>query len=127
MLRTFLLIGLGGGLGSMLRYATALLFNKWSTQPFMIATFLVNVVGCFLIGLLFGAASKNNWLQSDFWSVLAIGFCGGFTTFSAFALENNLLISRGQNMQALLYSISSLVIGILLCRAGMMLTGGSAI
>ena len=121
MLRAFLFVGLGGALGSMARYGVSLTVNRLTEHPFPIATFIINIVGCFLSGLLFGLGQKNQWIHSDGWLVLATGFCGGFTTFSAFALENVNLLSKGQSTMSLVYCISSVVLGILLCRAGVLL------
>jgi CrcB protein len=122
MLRAFLFVGLGGALGSMARYGVSLIVNKFYTASFPLATFFINILGCFIIGLLFGVTQKNNTLQSDTWLILATGFCGGFTTFSAFALENSNLLKGNLNITALLYTVLSVVIGILLCRLGITIT-----
>lgn len=121
MLRAFLFVGMGGFAGSAARYGVSLLVQKAYNQPFPLATFIINIVGCFVIGLLYGVAQKSNNVGGDMWLVAATGFCGGFTTFSAFALENNLLFSKQQNGVALSYTIASVVIGILLCRWGVKL------
>lgn len=122
MLRAFLFVGLGGAIGSMARYAVSLIVNKFYAASFPLATLLINIVGCLIIGLLFGIAQKNNTLQSDSWLILATGFCGGFTTFSAFALENATLLKGNLSITALLYTVLSVVIGILLCRLGISIT-----
>lgn len=122
MIRSLLLVGLGGAIGSMARYSVARIVNARYTQPFPLATFIINIVGCFLIGLLFGYVQKNNSQHSDLWLILATGFCGGFTTFSAFALENVNLLKGQLNITALLYIAASVIVGILLCRLGITLT-----
>jgi crcB protein len=121
MLRAFLFVGIGGFAGSMARYGVSLLVQKAYSQPFPLATFIINIVGCFVIGLLYGVAQKNSTIGGDMWLIAATGFCGGFTTFSAFALENNILFSKQQNGVALAYTIASVMIGILLCRWGVKL------
>lgn len=122
MIRSLLLVGLGGAIGSMARYGVSRIINARYILPFPLATFIINIVGCLLIGLLFGYVQKNSNQQSDLWLVLATGFCGGFTTFSAFALENVNLLKGQLNITALLYIAASVIIGILLCRLGITLT-----
>lgn len=113
------MVGLGGAIGSMARYACSLIVI--TSGKFPLATFIVNMIGCLLIGLLFGLAMKQQWLQSDKWLILATGFCGGFTTFSAFALENVKLSGEGNSLLALCYTAVSLILGIVLCKAGIAL------
>ena len=120
MFKALLLVGTGGFLGSVARYGVKLLTDKYIPSSFPYATFLVNVIGCFVIGILFGLTSRSQ-LSENTWLVLATGFCGGFTTFSAFALESNTLIAERQSGTAILYTILSLVLGILLCRLGIWL------
>lgn len=121
MLRAFLFVGLGGAAGSMARYGVSQLVSKIYTKPFPLATFMVNIVGCFLIGLLFGLVQKNS-IQSTGWLILATGFCGGFTTFSSFALENNALLKGNVSVTSVIYTVLSIVLGIFLCRMGIGLT-----
>src|ERR1043165_3469523 len=121
MVKAFLFVGIGGAAGSMARYGVSLLVSRVVSSPFPWATFLINVVGCLLIGLLFGLSGRSLWLQAGGMLLLASGFCGGFTTFSTFALENINLLQKGQSMVGLLYTAASLVIGLLLCRLGIWL------
>jgi CrcB protein len=121
MLRAFLLVGLGGALGSMARYGVHMLVSNRPEIRFPFATLFVNLLGCFIIGCLFGYAEKNAWFHSNYMLVLATGFCGGFTTFSAFALDNNSLLSRHMPLTAFIYIVFSVVAGIALCRVGMWL------
>ena len=80
-MKSFLLVFLGGGLGSALRYLVANTMSQYSkVLPF--GTFTVNMLGCLLIGLILGYAQKENTLTSNQTLLLATGFCGGFTTFS---------------------------------------------
>jgi CrcB protein len=123
MLRSYLFVGLGGAAGSMARYGVSLAVNKFRTGPYPLSTFLINITGSLLIGIIFGLSSRNQWLQSGGVLLLATGFCGGFTTFSSFAVENITLIQRQNSTTAIVYTALSLIIGLLLCRLGMWMGG----
>ena len=120
-MKSFLLVFLGGGLGSGLRYLVTITMNQYSkVLPF--GTFTVNMLGCLLIGLILGYAQKENTLTSNQTLLLATGFCGGFTTFSAFANENLELIKNGEFFNFSVYAIGSVLIGILAVFIGFYLT-----
>ena len=120
-MKSFLLVFLGGGLGSSLRYLVSITMNQYSkVLPF--GTFTVNMLGCLLIGLILGYAQKENTLTSNQTLLLATGFCGGFTTFSAFANENLELIKNGELFNFSVYTIGSVLIGILAVFIGFYLT-----
>lgn len=121
MLRALLFVGLGGAVGSMTRYGIGALMGKYITHPYPFATFMINIAGCFIIGLLFGFGEKNSLIAGNWWLILATGFCGGFTTFSSFALENINLMRGGNSIMAVTYSALSIILGLLLCRAGIWL------
>ena len=119
-MKSFILVFLGGGLGSGLRYLVAIAMNQYSkAQPF--GTFTVNMLGCLLIGLVLGYAQKENTLTSNQTLLLATGFCGGFTTFSAFASENLELIRNGELFNFSIYAIGSVFLGIVLILIGYLL------
>jgi len=120
-MKSFLLVFLGGGLGSGLRYLVTVTMNQYSkVLPF--GTFTVNILGCLLIGMILGYAQKENTLTSNQILLLATGFCGGFTTFSAFANENLELIKNGEIFNFSFYTIGSVLIGILAVYIGLYLT-----
>lgn len=122
MLRALLFVGIGGFAGSALRYMISVFTARYVAQPFPWATLIVNAVGCLIIGLLYGVGQKNQWLTGEGWLLLATGFCGGFTTFSAFALENINLLRSGQTSTAMLYILLSVLAGIAFCLLGIWLT-----
>ncbi|PKA82201.1 CrcB protein [Ulvibacter sp. MAR_2010_11] len=109
-MKQLLLVFLGGGLGSSLRYAMSNYLN--STQNgFPYGTFAVNIIGSLLIGIILGLALKTNAISQNTMVFLATGFCGGFTTFSAFAYENHLFLKSGDFMSFALYTLASFVVG----------------
>jgi CrcB protein len=109
MFKNFLLVGLGGAIGSMLRYAFYLAIT---VKPFPLATFTVNIIGSFIIGVVLALSLKDDLFLNNWKLFLATGICGGFTTFSAFSLENITLLQNGKYFTALIYISLSIVLGI---------------
>lgn len=109
MIKNFLLVGLGGALGSMLRYAAYLLIT---VKHFPFGTFLVNIIGSFIIGIVLALSLKDESFLNNWKVFLATGICGGFTTFSSFSAENVALLQNGKFGIALLYITLSIVLGI---------------
>lgn len=118
-MKSIILVGIGGAIGSIIRYVISILSNKFWHSNFPIATFSVNILGCVLIGLLFAAAEKQNIINQDLKLLLITGFCGGFTTFSTFSLENIQLLNTGQILPFSLNIILSVGIGIFGVWAGL--------
>lgn len=113
MLKQLLFVGLGGSVGSILRYLSSHYMNKYYATIFPIGTFFVNMLGCFLIGLFASAISLHFSENNDLKLLLITGFCGGYTTFSAFAIENYNLANNNQLIIMCLYTGLSIVLGIL--------------
>ena len=119
MIKNLLLIGLGGGLGSMARYLCQKWFMDHYAHSYPWGTFVVNITGCFLIGLLWGITFKS-FADNESWKLfLMTGLCGGFTTFSAFTLEGVGLLREQKPGLFLLYIGGSVAIGLLATYAGM--------
>ncbi|PRX54042.1 fluoride efflux transporter CrcB [Flagellimonas meridianipacifica] len=112
-----LLVFLGGGLGSMLRYLISKPLNALHDN-FYLGTFTVNIVGCLLIGVIMGIASKNQVISQQSVLFFATGLCGGFTTFSAFAFEKHTFLKEGEFLPFLFYLASSIILGILAVALG---------
>ena len=118
MIKQLLIIGLGGGAGSMLRYAVQKLFNPQLSTAFPTGTFLVNIAGCFLIGILWSLFSRNMSWSEDNRLLLMTGLCGGFTTFSAFTMEGIGLLKENKTTLFLIYVIASVAGGLLATLIG---------
>jgi len=109
-LKQALLVFLGGGFGSVARYWLGLRLNNFESDiPF--GTLLANVLGSLIIGFIFGYSAKTGWLDENYSLLLATGFCGGFTTFSAFAYENHLFLKNGDYFSLLPYLVLTLILG----------------
>lgn len=99
----FLLVGCGGFVGSIARYAISGVLWPWAGGGFPWGTLLVNVSGSLLIGLLMAAAVDRNWIGPDLRLALVAGVCGGFTTMSSFSFETWGLLEQGEMGLALAY------------------------
>ena len=119
-MKHILLVFFGGGLGSVLRYVIGKYLNNYENGiPY--GTFVANILGSLLIGIILGLAAKNNTLSQSQTLLLATGFCGGFTTFSSFAYENHLFLKSGDFTSFAIYSIASFIVGFLAVFFGMFL------
>lgn len=117
MIKNLILVSIGGGLGSAFRYLAGLLISRQDGFP--TATFIVNIIGSFVIGLLIARLlqSPNETIRL----LLIVGFCGGFTTFSAFSAETFQLLQNGSFATALLYVLGSVLLGLLAMASGYLL------
>jgi fluoride exporter len=122
MFKTLLLVGTGGFLGSISRFLASRMIQEHLPSTFPLGTFLVNVSGCFFIGLIYGLSERETLLNAGWKLFLAVGFCGGFTTFSTFANENLALLRDGDLYHFMLYTLSSVILGIAATFAGVILT-----
>lgn len=112
-MRILFLIGAGGFIGSIARYLAQQGITKILPVVFPYGTFVVNVVGCFLIGVLYALADRSNFLTAEWRFFLVTGFCGGFTTFSTFSMEAYGLMRSEQYLYLTLYVGLSVILGIL--------------
>ncbi len=104
---------LGGGIGAVLRYMTGFFAVRFLSVNLPVATFAVNIVGCFILGLLFAFFIDRPEINTPLKLALTAGFCGGLTTFSTFSLELFEMLKNAQYMQVFVYLILSLIIGLL--------------
>ncbi len=122
MIKLILAVAVGGAAGTLVRFATGTWIAANWPQHFSLGTFLVNIVGCLLIGLLYGFFLMRPELPIELRAGLIVGFLGGLTTFSSFSLDTLRLLESGQLPLALGYAALSVFGGLLATWAGLLLT-----
>ncbi|MDP4208759.1 MAG: fluoride efflux transporter CrcB [Bacteroidota bacterium] len=120
-MKLLLIIGSGGFLGSIARYLTSLSIHKYLPVSFPYGTLIVNILGCFLIGLFYGLAERGNLMSTELRMFLTVGFCGGYTTFSTFANDNLGMLRDGAFVYVALYTGLSVMLGLLATYLGSLL------
>ncbi|MCM1077229.1 MAG: fluoride efflux transporter CrcB [Bacteroides sp.] len=121
-----LLVGAGSCLGGVARYIVSRAIQSMCHGTFPWGTFMVNVVGCFIIGLVYGFIDKGCHLSDGVRLFVTVGFCGGFTTFSTFMHENYLLFTGSQHLTVALYALTSAAAGFLMVYLAYHLVRGMA-
>lgn len=121
MLKNMLIVAIGGGVGSALRFLIQETIHKNFEGVTPYGTFVVNMLGCFLIGLFLGWVENEKHLTETTNLLLISGFCGGFTTFSTFAMQSQGLLFDQKPFQAILYLTLSVVVGVVLAYLGLKL------
>ncbi len=116
-MKNIIYIFIGGGAGSIFRYLIQLAINQSVMTKFPLGTFVVNIIGCFLIGAFYSLSERLN-LSNEVRLLLTVGFCGGFTTFSTFSTENLNLLRENLYGTFFLYTFLSVVVGIVSVFAG---------
>ncbi len=117
-MRALLFVGIGGGLGSILRYTISLFVGRHVPIVFPVGTFLVNISGCFLIGFFYSLATRYTGFGPEWRLFLITGICGGYTTFSTFSYDGLILLKQGSAISFIIYAVGSVVIGLLATLAG---------
>lgn len=118
MVKSILIAGLGGFIGTILRYIVSRSIQINSLGLFPWATFTVNIVGCLLIGFVYGISEKGNLLSPNLRLFLTVGICGGFTTFSSFSNDAFLLIQDKEWLRVSLYTTLSFFLGLVAVYSG---------
>ena len=115
-----LAVFLGGGIGAVLRYLTGVLFVQYLKFHLPLPTFVVNVVGCFILGFVYVLCLEKFQLNPALKLLITVGFCGGLTTFSTFSLDVWNMFFAGEFLKAALYIILSLILSLAALLAGVM-------
>lgn len=122
MIKTLLFVGTGGFLGSISRFMASRFIQNNFPTAFPIGTFLVNISGCLILGLIYGFSERGTLLNPGWKTFLTVGFCGGFTTFSTFANESLALLRDGDFFHFFIYSGLSVFLGIAATLLGVLIT-----
>ena len=118
MIKSILIVGCGSFVGGALRYLISTLMKNESASSFPIGTLLVNILGCFLIGVIYGLFVRYSTTSHMLCLLLTTGFCGGFTTFSTFANESLQMLQAGNVGGFIGYVAASVILGILFVLFG---------
>ncbi len=121
MLKTVLIVGCGGFIGTVARFLVSRYFQENVASVFPWGTFVVNIIGCFVIGLIYGLGEKGDFLTPNLRLFLTVGFCGGFTTFSSLANDAFILMRQDEWFRFALYTSFSFFLGLLAVYAGRLL------
>lgn len=120
-MKTLLIVGIGGGIGSILRFLTQKGAERFFDSSFPYGTFMVNVLGSFIIGIVYALSERGSLLTPETRLFLTVGFCGGFTTFSTFAFDNYNMLSENLWQFLLLNVGGSIFAGLLAVYLGIVL------
>ena len=124
-MKNLVIIGAGGAIGAIARHLLGAVVIRNVNWEFPLSTFLVNLSGCFVIGLLYGVATRYSWLTLEWRLFLITGICGGYTTFSSFSFESIGLIRQGNYTYFFMYVLGSVILGLLATVAGIVIIGDS--
>lgn len=121
MIKDIILVGIGSGIGGICRYLISLTMGQ-AGNGFPWGTFVANISGCLLIGILWGLTSRFHNLSPAFSLLFMVGFCGGFTTFSTFSKEGLTMLQTNNYMLFTLYTLGSMLLGIIAVGLGYITT-----
>ena len=117
MFKEIVAVFVGGGIGSIIRYLISKI-SFFSFNSFPYSTFISNIIGCFILGLALTYFMKNDSQNSTIFIFIAVGFCGGFTTFSTFSSEGLELLNNGNLITFIVYTFTSIFLGIIAVYLG---------
>jgi CrcB protein len=112
MLRSILIVGFGGFIGTVARFLTSRYFQENIASVFPWSTFMINIIGSLLIGIFYGISEKGDFMSPDVRLFLTVGICGGFTTFSTFSNDAFLLLKQEEWLRFAFYTSMSFFLGL---------------
>lgn len=118
MIKNIISVMVGGAIGAVLRYLVGLLCAHWKFTTLPLGTLVVNLAGCFLLGLFMGLGERYTHISSSIYLLLTVGVCGAFTTFSTFTADTFRMLNQGQWLPAISYLTVSVVVGFILFWIG---------
>ncbi|MEI8113968.1 MAG: fluoride efflux transporter CrcB [Bacteroidia bacterium] len=122
MLKSIMIVGFGGFIGTVARFLISRYFQENVSSVFPWGTFIVNIVGCLLIGLIYGISEKGELMSPEVRLFLTVGICGGFTTFSTFSNDAFMLLRQDEWLRFAFYTSLSFFLGLLAVYAGRLTT-----
>jgi CrcB protein len=122
MLKSIFIVGIGGFIGSVARFMVSRYFQENVASLFPWGTITVNIIGSLLIGIIFGISEKGEFLSPEMRLFLAVGICGGFTTFSTFSNDAFILMRNQEWIRLVFYSSLSFFLGLVAVYGGRLLT-----
>lgn len=121
MIKDFILVGIGSGIGGICRYLMSVIMGH-AHNGFPWGTFTANIAGCLLIGILWGVTNRYQNMSQAFTLMLMVGFCGGFTTFSTFSKEGLAMLQSNNYILFLIYTLGSVALGLMAVGLGYVVT-----
>lgn len=120
-MKEVIVVFLGGGLGSLTRFGLSRWINSLHNSHFPLGTFFVNIIACLALGFIIGLADHKQILSQTTRLFFTVGFCGGFSTYSAFSSETLTLFQQGYTFNAVLYVVLSVVFSVAATLGGLVI------
>ena len=120
-MKELIAVFIGSGLGGLSRFLLGKWVESWHNHHFPFGTFVVNFVACLILGFVIGLADHKQILSPTARLFLAVGFCGGFSTFSAFSSETLTLLQQGHNISLVLYIFGSIILCVAATFGGLLI------
>ena len=118
MVKSILIVGFGGFIGTVARFLVSRYFQDHVSSVFPWSTFIVNIVGCLLIGVIYGISEKGDLMSPEVRLFLTVGICGGFTTFSTLSNDAFVLLRQQELLRFAFYTSFSFFLGLLAVYSG---------